>query len=307
MMEERMKKAMDALGNEHESIPLSPLLRERILHSAGKDRKGSTTKNAIKTKWFLVATLVFVFATGFTSITLYKIQNQAKETVIEYQASPPLSKERLAQLQASQAKLDEVRSGLKPGTAAAVFQKNEAGQGEVIYIVNPLKVRELSELNTLVQGVLDYPARIADTYDFTEGLISYDYTKDESLEVSLKNRGLENKQELIAEPLPALPTYYQVSATYEDPTGNLLRVNGWKQDWEGKGMITVPGANQTVEEVQISGLEGLYIERDDPFGKPRKELRWMDQDWSLSLHTTDTGMSKDAMLDIASQIMERRP
>ncbi|EST53944.1 hypothetical protein T458_21905 [Brevibacillus panacihumi W25] len=306
-MDHKMRYAMEALRAVEETVQLSPDLRERILLSVKQESQSrSPMRQAGRTKWLLVATLVFIFASGFASITWYKIQNQQGETVMEYQAAPPLSKERLAELQAAQAKLDEVRSKLAPGTAAAVYQKNEAGQGEVSYIAKPYMLNELVELNTHLKNILDYPAEIATAYKFKEGMVSYDYQKDEALEENLKRKADETNQALMVEPVTVLPTVYHASAAYEDAAGNQLRVNMLKQFWVGNSMMTVPGANQIVEEVSIGGSEGLYIEREDPYGKMRREVRWMDQDWSLSINSTDSSMTKEKLLEIANDILERR-
>jgi len=305
-MDQRMKNAMEALHTEHDSVYLSPHLRQRILHSVKQENQsGASSRQGGRMKWLLVAMLIFVFATGFVTITWYKIQNQQGETVMEYQAGPPITKERLAELQAAQAELDEARSRLAPGTAAAVYQKNADGQGEVSYIDQPLMINELSELNTRVKEIINYPAEIANVYKFKEGMLSYDYEKDETLEERLKQTAVETNQELIVEPVVTLPSLFQGSATYEDSAGNLLRINLMKQFWVGAAKMMVPGADQKVEEVLIDGSEGLYIERQDPFNKTRKEMRWVDQNWSFSINSTDASMTKEKLMNIANEILEK--
>ncbi|GED35023.1 hypothetical protein [Brevibacillus centrosporus] len=302
-MEHKVKLAMDAFQKESEEFQLSPLLRERILTSAKQVRSSQTNPpKRIKARLTLVATLLILFSTGFASIQLYQIRNSEGETIHEYQAAPPLSTERLAELQQMQGEWDKIQNMLEPGTAAAVYQVKQDGQGDFFYSENPLMITEINSLQSRTKGLLHFPERIAETYSFADASLRYEYEKDESLREVLERKARESKQELVIQPLKLLPSISHISAKYTDKTGNIVRINLLKKFWTGNSKLTVPGVHHVVEGVSIKGLEGLYIERVDPFGMPRKELEWMDGDWLLSINSTDESITKDQLMDIASEI-----
>jgi hypothetical protein len=301
-MEDKVKLAMDALQKESESFQLSPLLRERIITSAKQVRFQPQPSKRIKARWTLVATLLILFSTGFASIKLYEIRNKEGEVIHEYQAAPPLSKERLAELQQMQGEWDKIQNMLEPGTAAAVYQVKKDGQSEFFFSENPLIITDINTLQSRTKGLIHYPERIAETYSFVDASLRYEFEKDESLREVLKKKAKESNQELLIQHLRLLPTISHVSAKYQDKSGNILRINLLKKFWTGKSKLIVPGVHNEVEEVSVKGLDGLYIEREDPFGKPRKELEWLDGEWLLSINSTDESITKDQLLDIAGQI-----
>ncbi|MGO0060616.1 DUF4367 domain-containing protein [Brevibacillus fluminis] len=302
-MEERIKNAMDTLQKKNEQFQLSPSLRDRILSSAQKVKQAEHVgKHGRKTRGLLVAALLFVFSTGFASITWYEIRNKEGQIVQEYQAAPSLSKDKLLEMQRMQKSFEQIQSRLEPGTAAAVYQIKEDGQEDFSFLDRPLILTKLVDLRALTKDLPQYPDQIAGGYTFVEASLSYEYEKDEALHEQLKQTARETNRDLIIHPIRSLPSISHVSVTYQNPSGKQFRINFLKQFWTGKSKMMVPGEHQKVEQVRIGDVEGLYTERLDPFGKPRRELRWMDEGWSLSINGTDEAITKADLLKIANQL-----
>lgn len=305
-MEERVKMMMDALQKESEDFHLSPLLRQKIITSAKQlKRRSAAPAGPIRARWMLAATLLFLFSTGFASVKWYEMKNREGETVQEYQAAPPLSKERLSELQQMQAEREKLQNMLEQGTAAAIYQVKADGESDFFFVENPLTITKLDTLQSRVKDLVRFPENVAQTYSFVRASLSYDYEKDNSLGETLKKKARETKQGLVIQPVKSLPSISHVSAEYQDKAGNTVRINLLKKFWTGKAKVTVPGVHDAVEKVRLDGLDGLYSERVDPFGKPRKVVDWNDGEWSLSINSTDESMTKDQLLEIANQIRQK--
>ncbi|USG66434.1 DUF4367 domain-containing protein [Brevibacillus ruminantium] len=275
-------------------------------HRVPSGRTASRKTNAGKPLLAMVSLLVLMITSGFVVLKYLEIKNEAGETVLSYQEARPLSAEKIEELKAKQATIDQLRSTLQPGTAAAVYQaKDENGQPQYFYIQNPLVVNNLDALKERLGPDLRTPAEKIDGYRFSQATLFIGYELDDSQMAVMAAEAQEQNKEYVIRPVPMRSDITSVSITYENDAGQILFLNARHQ--EGQGRIVLPAVHEQSEQVLIHGSEGIYLEYLHPEGGKRKILEWLQagSNWLLSLTTAD-GFSKDDLIRIAESISARK-
>lgn len=267
------------------------------LHERNRHKEAYRVKR--KVALIVAASLVFGVTSAFAAIKVYELKNDKGEAIFKINET---AQEQVIEYKSYDEKLNEIREGLKPGSAVAVYiASNDNPEKMVSVLHTPITSTDRSVIQTEVGKLFAFPAELVGGYSFKNGFVErrvhYDYDEKAMIEEAERT-----KKDVIVKNLKVDPIVNRTGATYSGSAGEvLISVDNLENT---KWISTDASPDETVEKITVGGKEALYHVKKNE----QKEIVWKyivflkeDANLLLEVKTRSAQVTKEDLLAIAEQ------
>ncbi|MFM1655417.1 hypothetical protein ACI7RC_25465 [Brevibacillus sp. B_LB10_24] len=252
--------------------------------------------------------LMLMGTTGFAAIKVYELHNEEGKVIYQEknitESSTPV-KTPDKEMQAFTSKMTEIDESLQPGTAAAVYIKENNPKKRVVTLSKPFIYKELHSLQQKLGNHLIVKNVLPGGYLFDGAIVDYfvkqEYNKDELYALAEKTN-----EEYVLKPLSFTNSISTVEISYRKENDSVLVKMEPFDDVENNTVYQANMDQKKTEKITIKQTEALFSEQANQDGI-EKEIRWVQNingvPFLFTVQTRAENTSKDSLIQVMESLL----
>jgi hypothetical protein len=220
--------------------------------------------------------LLLTGTTGFAAMKAYQLKNGEGKVIyqekdITESGTPVKSPDE--EMKAFMSKMAEIEEALQPGTAAAVYIKENNPKKRVMILSKPFIYKDLPSLQQKLGNRLPVQAELPGGYLFAEAAVEYEvkreYRKEELYELAETSN-----EEYVLQPQTFTDSLLSMEISYRNGNDSLQVKMTPFDDVENRTLFQAGMDQRKTEKITVQHTEALYSEQAGK-GGIKKEIRWV--------------------------------
>jgi len=203
------------------------------------------------------------------------------------------------QMMAFLQKRSEIEEKMAPGTAAAVYIKENNPNKKVQTIAKPFEFDKMEDLQGKLAGMVELPDTLPGGFAFTTGSIEYDVNGDYNKE-ELYKMAEESEQDYVLVPLQWTDRINNIIVSYSAGEDSMQVVISNLEGVVDNTVYHVNQAERNVEKIIVDQTEALYSEE----GNELKTVVWVVEEPAMKLEYRIFSNSPLLNKESAQQLMK---
>lgn len=257
------KEFVDFENIDIQKIPIPNDLDQKIKERLAflQERRPSSILSKNKSILITAATFTLIITSGLASMEYFEFKNAQDKTTFELFVDQSTVEARLKEDHIYNHKVAKIRNELLPGKAVIFYE--DSGMKNGVTIQKPFIISEFKLLNEKLNGYLDIPDVISDSYKFKNASINYRVYEDQENQKNITLQDGSVLKEL------ALSNHLQeVTLTYADGFNHELTLNAQIIGQGGEDTIRKDG---DLANLKVNGRNAVYDVSDN---SGEKTLIW---------------------------------
>lgn len=203
--------------------------------------------------------------------------------------------------------LEKIRMNLEPGTAVAVYGKE---QDYSFTVYKPMAVANFGDFLDKVKPYFDLPKILANGYEFKESFLDYRTEKGLQYLDEMRREAIQTNQSIVIKPLKVFETMFleEIKVIYEGDQG-MVELKGLIFRAGGGAIQDIAPEDALIEQVKLKGEEAIYTLRTDE-ERTAQQVTWieninngkMNVNIFYTLTTESKEITKSSFLEIANRL-----
>ncbi|WP_126425189.1 hypothetical protein [Brevibacillus marinus] len=232
----------------------------------------------VRYKVGIVVCLAFLLmgTTGFAAMKAYQLKNEEGQVIYQEKdvtesGIPVQSPDE--ETEAFMSKLAEIEEDLQPGTAVAVYMKENNPKKRIVTLSKPFIYHDLPSLQQKLGNGLPVKAELPGGYVFEEAAVEYEVKREYNKE-ELYERAEKSNEEYVLQPQSFTDSILSLEISYRNGNDSLHVKMTPFADVENRTLFQAGMEQRKTEKIAIAHTEALYSEQAMKDGIT-KEIRWV--------------------------------